>query len=201
MASILGSLGLGACSVVGIRSGTEEPAFTVLDRPGALEVRQYGPRVAAETSVDASEVAARSEGFSRLASYIFGRNAGSAKIAMTAPVAQEPGERIAMTAPVSQDGSVIRFFLPSGLTVASAPRPLDERVRVVDVPGQTVAVLRFSGSTAPDAVGAHKAELTATLPGTAWVAVGEPFAWFYDPPWTLPPLRRNEVAVVVRRAG
>ena len=28
---------------------------------------------------------------------------------------------------------------------------------------------------------------------------GDPVVWFYDPPWTLPPLRRNEVAVRVTR--
>lgn len=201
MAAILSSILLGACSVVGIRSGTEEPAFSVLDRTGLVEVREYGTRVAAETAVDQAEVAARSEGFSRLAGYIFGRNAGSAKIAMTAPVAQQPGQTLAMTAPVAQDGSVIRFFLPAGVTVASAPRPLDDRVRIVDVPAEVVAVLRFSGSTGPDAVAARKAELMGALPATAWVAAGMPFAWFYDPPWTLPPLRRNEVAVLVRRAG
>lgn len=201
MAAILSSILLGACSVVGIRSGTEEPAFSVLDRTGLVEVREYGTRVAAETTVDQAEVAARSEGFSRLAGYIFGRNAGSAKIAMTAPVAQQPGQTLAMTAPVAQDGSVIRFFLPAGVTVASAPRPLDDRVRIVDVPAEVVAVLRFSGSTGPDAVAARKAELMGALPATAWVAAGVPFAWFYDPPWTLPPLRRNEVAVLVRRAG
>ena len=200
VASILGSILVGACSVVGIRSGTEEPAFTVLDRAGPLEVREYGPRMAAETKVDAAEVAARSEGFTRLAGYIFGRNAGSVKLAMTAPVAQQPGKAIAMTAPVAQDGSVIRFFLPAGMTAASAPKPLDERVQVVDVPGEVVAVLRFAGSTGPDAVAARKAELMAALPGSAWAAEGAPFAWFYDPPWTLPPLRRNEVAVRVRRA-
>ena len=201
MAAILSSILLGACSVVGIRSGTEEPPFSVLERIGLVEVREYGARVAAETAVDQAEVAARSEGFSRLAGYIFGRNAGSAKIAMTAPVVQQPGQTLAMTAPVAQDGSVIRFFLPVGVTVASAPRPLDDRVRIVDVPAEMVAVLRFSGSTGPDAVAARKAELMGALPATAWAAVGIPFAWFYDPPWTLPPLRRNEVAVLVRRAG
>lgn len=120
---------------------------------------------------------------------------------MTAPVAQQPGQTLAMTAPVAQDGSTIRFFLPAGVTVASAPRPLDDRVQIVDVPAEVVAVLRFSGSTGPDAVAARKVELMGALPGTAWVAAGVPFAWFYDPPWTLPPLRRNEVAVVVQRAG
>lgn len=207
VASLLGSLLLGACSVVGIRSGAEEPRFDVLDRVGAIEIRRYAARVAADTSVEANELEARSEGFKRLAGYIFGRNAGSSRIAMTAPVAQ--GRSIAMTAPVAQApavagpeaGSTIRFFLPSGLTAAAAPRPLDDRVRIIEVPAETVAVLRFSGSTSPEAVAAQKAALLAGLSGTAWAPAGTPFAWFYDPPWTLPPLRRNEAVVVVQRMG
>ena len=209
MASLLGSILISACSVVGVRSGTEEPPFTVLERSDGIEVRQYGVRVAAETTVEAAEVAARGEGFSRLAGYIFGRNAGSARIDMTAPVAQggagsdARGEMLAMTAPVAQGpdgaGSTIRFFLPAGLTAATAPRPLDARVRIAEVPAQTVAVLRFSGSTGPEAVAERKAALLAGLSATRWAAAGAPFAWFYDPPWTLPPLRRNEAAVLVQR--
>ena len=207
MASLLGSILLGACSLVGVRSGTEEPPFTVLDRSNGIEVREYGARAAAETDVDGEEVQARGEGFSRLAGYIFGRNAGSSRIAMTAPVAQEVAavERLPMTAPVAQSageaGSTIRFFLPTGLTAAAAPRPLDARVRIVEVPAQTVAVLRFSGSTGPAAVAARKAALLTALPAARWTATGAPFVWFYDPPWTLPPLRRTEVVVPVHRAG
>lgn len=204
MASLLASILLGACSVVGVRSGTEEPPFTVLDRSGDIEIRQYGARVAAQTAVEGAEVPARGEGFSRLAGYIFGRNAGSTRIAMTAPVAQgSEAEVLAMTAPVAQGphgaGSTIQFFLPAGLTAATAPRPLDGRVRIVEVPAQTVAVLRFAGGIGPAAVAARKAELLAGLTATRWTAAGVPFAWFYDPPWTLPPLRRNEVVVPVRR--
>ena len=195
--AILSSLVLGACSVVGVRSGTEEPAFTVVGRAGAVEIRQYAARAAAETTVDATEMAARSEGFQRLAGYIFGRNAGAAKIEMTAPVAQSAptATTIAMTAPVAQDGSVIRFFLPATISVSTAPRPLDDRVRIVTVPAETVAVLRYSGSTGPEAVAEQQARLMAVLAGSPYQVEGKPFSWFYDPPWTLPPFRRNEAVV------
>ena len=193
---------LGACTVVGVRSGTEEPAFEVLGQEAGLEIRRYGSRLAAETLVEADETAARSEGFSRLAGYIFGGNAGAARIAMTAPVSQH-GTRIAMTAPVAQaaagEGHVIRFFLPAALR--DAPSPNDARVRIVEVPGETVAVIRFAGSTDPASVAAARARLLAALPGTSWIAAGEPVAWFYDPPWTIPALRRNEVAVPVAPRG
>lgn len=195
---------LGACTVVGVRSGTEEPAFESLGTEAGLEIRRYGPRLAAETTVEANETEARSQGFSRLAGYIFGGNAGSSRIAMTAPVAQQAqGARIAMTAPVAQavtgEGHVIRFFLPAALR--DPPVPNDARVRIVEVPGETMAVLRFAGGTDPGSVAAARARLLAALPGTPWVAAGEPVAWFYDPPWTIPALRRNEIAIPVAPRG
>ena len=128
MATLLGSLLLSACSVFGIRSGTEEPPHSLVERVGDVEIRHYDARIAAETTVSGDAYAARGEGFRRLAGYIFGGNQGRARIAMTAPVAQSgaiAGERIAMTAPVAQaaagDGAVIRFFLPAGFTDAPTP--------------------------------------------------------------------------------
>ncbi len=203
MASLLGSLLLSACSVFGVRSGTEEPRYSVAERLGDVEIRRYAPRLAAETTVSGDATAARGEGFRRLAGYIFGANQGRTRIEMTAPVAQSTaarsGERIAMTAPVAQApteaGWVIRFFLPAGL--ADAPVPNDARVRIVPVPAETVAVLRFSGLATDAAIANQRAALLAALSGTRWRPAGEPVTWFYDPPWTLPPLRRNEVAVPV----
>ena len=207
MATLLGSLLLGACSAFGIRSGTEEPRYTTVERLGNVEIRRYAPRLAAETVVPGDAYNARGEGFRRLAGYIFGGNAGRQRIDMTAPVAQSgAGERIAMTAPVAQapvtqasgeGGWAIRFFLPAALT--DPPAPNDARVRIVPVPEETVAVLRFPGTASANTVAERTKALMSALGGTAWHATGEPVAWFYDPPWTLPPLRRNEVAVPVAR--
>jgi hypothetical protein len=201
--AILSSLLLGACSVVGIRSGTEEPAFAVVERVGEVEIRRYAPRIAAETEVAGSEEGARNEGFRRLAGYIFGGNARRDRIAMTAPVAQAPGERIAMTAPVAQQGgegaSRIRFFMPARFTLDTLPVPNDPRVVLVTVPEETVAVLRFAGVPRPAAVAERSAALAATLEGSAWAAAGQVQGWFYDPPWTVPALRRNEVVIPVAR--
>lgn len=202
LAAALTSASLAACSVVGVREA-EEPAFSVVERMGAVEVREYPPRVAAETTVDSGEIEARSTGFRRLAGYIFGNNRSRAKVAMTAPVAQAK-ESIAMTAPVAQGRDAagqwtIRFFMPAKYTMETLPRPLDPTVRLVAVPSEMMAVLRFSGSTAPDAVKARERQLLRTLQGRAWQPTGTAVAWFYDPPWTLPPFRRNEVAVPVTR--
>ena len=202
MATLLGSLLLNACSVFGIRSGTEEPPHSLVERVGDVEIRRYASRIAADTTVSGDAYEARGEGFRRLAGYIFGGNRGRTRIEMTAPVAQS-GERIAMTAPVAQgadaSGSVIRFFLPAGLI--DPPKPNDDRVRIVPVPAETVAVLRFSGLATDTAIATQRTTLLATLAGTRWRPAADFATWFYDPPWTLPPLRRNEVAVPVTDAA
>jgi len=195
-----------ACTVVGVRDGTEEPAYTVVGLVNGAEVRRYGPRLAAEVTVEGSEVAARNAGFRPLARYIFGANEGSEKVAMTVPVAQAPaggagGERIAMTAPVAQEraegGWTIRFFMPAEYTEATLPKPRDPAVRIVTVPEETVAVRRFRGAPGPEEVAAQQARLLEALATGPWAPAGAPEAWFYDPPWTIPALRRNEVVVRV----
>jgi hypothetical protein len=194
-------------SVVGIRGRTEEPRYAVAQQIPGAEIRRYGPRIAAETTVAAGEEAARSLGFRRLARYIFGANHAAAKIAMTAPVAQQPGgargEKIAMTAPVSQRADaegewVIRFFMPADKTMESLPEPDDALVKLVTVPAETVAVRRFTGSRSKRAIAAQTAELMRVIGDNGFEPTGPPAAWFYDPPWTVPMLRRNEVVVPVR---
>jgi hypothetical protein len=203
MAAMLSGIALFGCSAVGIRDGTEEPRYTVLAAPDNLEIRQYGPRIAAETAIAGSDdSAALNEGFRRLAGYIFGANRGKQKIEMTVPVTQQKGETIAMTAPVGQsrgaDGqSVIRFFMPAEWTMETLPVPENPAVTLMRVPGETMAVLRFTGLAGVSTIAARQAELLQKLDSTAWKPTGEPLAWFYDPPWTIPFLRRNEVAVPV----
>ena len=199
--TLVGSLFSAGCSVFGYRGDTETPNYDVVDRIGDVAIRRYSARLAADTIVDTPDVIeARRQGFKRLAGYIFGDNTAQTKIAMTAPVAQST-EQIEMTAPVSQtrtdNGWRIRFFLPSRFDQASAPKPTDDRIVLQELPPETFAVLRFSNSRGESAVREHIATLENTLSGSRWQPSGAPVAWFYDPPWTLPFLRRNEVAIPV----
>jgi len=195
---VLGSIGAmiglvieAAGSVVGYRHGTREPDHSAEKLTRAVEIRRYGARIAAETTVTADEVAARNVGFRRLAHYIFGGNHVNEKIAMTAPVSQE----------AAGDGEwVIRFFMPAEKTLESLPEPDDAEIRLVTVPSETVAVRRFTGSTGRRAVAAQTAELMNTLREVGFEVIDAPAAWFYDPPWTVPALRRNEIAVPVEPA-
>ena len=135
-----------------------------------------------------------------MARYIFGHNRVRARIDMTAPVGQ-----IAMTAPVSTSSSAqgwaVRFYMPAGCTLETLPVPDDDRVRLVAVPAESVAVLRFSGTATPAAVAARTAELRRELQAYGFETVGPPATWLYDPPWTVPFRRRNEIAIAVTSAS
>lgn len=190
-------------SIVGIRVGTEEPHYVGTQLTDDVEIRKYGPRIAAQTTVTADEDRARYIGFRRLAGYIFGGNHREETIAMTAPVSQQSSEKIAMTAPVVQarDGehSTIRFYMPSKWTLDTLPTPDDDEVRLAAVPGETVAVLRFSGDRSAQAVAARTKELSETLRANGIEVTGPAQSWFYDPPWTVSFRRRNEIAIPVRQ--
>lgn len=196
---------LAGCSLFGIRSGYDEPTYSGVARVGTnVEIRSYAPRLAAEALVPAADRdEAENAAFRLLFDYISGANRPQAEIAMTVPVATEArSETIAMTAPVetapAADGRMaMRFFLPKAYSVDTAPQPTDSRVRLIELPEQTVAVMRFSGFGSQDTVAEKTRELLAALESSTWQAAGEPIAMYYDPPWTIPFLRRNEVAVAV----
>ena len=182
----------------------EEPPYEVIERIGdRIEIRSYGPRLAAQASVATTGAAGRSEAFQLLFGYIAGANAAtgaSARIAMTTPVEVRP-QRVAMTAPVQASQSAgtvqMQFFLPATLRLDNAPKPSDPRVRIVTVPAETIATLRFSGSGRD--IKERQSELLAALDGSHWRATGDAYTLNYDAPFTIPWLRRNEAAVAVRR--
>jgi len=197
---------LSACSVVGIRSGTEQPAYEVVATlADDLEIRRYGSRLAAETDLEGDDTEARNHAFRILAGYIFGGNRAKSSVAMTAPVETERSQSIAMTAPVERGGDdgrrTMRFFMPAEYKMETLPVPDDDRVRLVEIPGQTLAVLRFSGARDGAAIARRQAELIERLGGTGWQPQGAASSFLYDPPWTLPFLRRNEAVIAVVRAG
>lgn len=189
--------------VFGIRL-YEEPRYQVIDRIGdRVEIRRYAPRLAAEVVVPLAGDDARSQAFRLLFAYIAGANraaaAGHDRIAMTMPVKLQDQARIAMTVPVRTaelQGRVrMQFFLPSAYRFDNAPTPLDARVGLVQLGTETAAILRFSG-TGRDAA-RKQSDLLAKLEGSRWRPAAAPYTLFYDAPFTLPFLRRNEAAVPV----
>ncbi|MEM7020953.1 MAG: heme-binding protein [Pseudomonadota bacterium] len=192
------------CTLVGIRSGYEQPTYTLVEDAGnGVEIRKYEARLAAQATMGAdSEETGRDDAFRLLFDYISGANNRQSDIAMTTPVeVEEQAETISMTAPVetssTEDSYTMRFFLPASYTSATAPMPNDPRVELIEVPPETLAVLRFSGWRDESDVRMRQEELLRAVKASGWQADGHPTALFYDPPWTLPFFRRNEVAVAV----
>ena len=123
---------------------------------------------------------------------------------MTSPVEiNSPGAKIAMTTPVEVNKSasalVMRFFMPSRYSIDQLPQPSDSRVKLIKIAESTVAVLQFGGSTGDDTVAKQTSELTKALGSADWKIAGPATAYFYNPPWTLPFLRTNEVLIPVTK--
>jgi hypothetical protein len=176
----------------------EEPTYEVVKTVDGVEWRRYAPYVVAEVVLDASAEDAGNQAFPILAGYIFGKNKGQRKLAMTAPVTQTASPmRMDMTAPVTQatvaGGMRVQFVLPKAVTLASAPEPLDARVQVREVAAADWAVIRYSGTWSQANYDEHLARLRATLKAAGAAPQGEPVLARYDPPFMPWFLRRNEI--------
>lgn len=177
---------------------TEEPDFTVVRQLNGAEVREYPAYAVAEVLVPGPADDAGSQAFPILAGYIFGKNKGEKKFAMTAPVTQAPAPvKLEMTAPVTQaaatGGFVLQFVLPKGVTLDSAPEPLDAQVKLREMPGSRLTVVRYSGLWSQRHCDEHLAQLQAVLRAAQLPWTGEPILSRYDPPFTPWFMRRNEI--------
>ena len=186
-----------------IMSNVEQARYDVIEKHEAIEVRDYAPMLVAEVSVPGDREKAISDGFRLIADYIFGNNISSQKVAMTAPVIQQPSEKIAMTAPVTQQGGeglwLVRFVMPSSYTMQTLPKPNNSDVILREVTGKRFAVIRFSGLAKSNSLEAHTQELEAFIQARKFHAISEPTFAFFNPPWNLPFLRRNEVMIEISR--
>ena len=191
----LSAAGESALSVFGIRAPYEQPPYQVLAQLGhGVEIRAYASRMAVQTPIRRGN---DGEAFGRLFRYITGANQADAKIAMTVPV-EQTGRPVAMTIPAETTGGAsMRFFLPHRLAERGAPHPTDPLVSLVSLPAQHFAVLRFSGTVDDASRARHEQSLRAALAGAGRKAQGEASLLSYDPPFALPFLRRNEVAISV----
>ena len=197
--SLLSSLLMAGCSVFGIRT-VEEAPYTVLLQDGDIQIRQYKDIIIAQTIVDGSYDKTSSIAFNRLARYIFGKNKARQKIAMTAPVLQEIGnEKLAMTAPVLQQKSgdkwIMSFVMPFGFTLDTLPEPIDPEVKLAEIKAKKLSTISYSGSLSEIGITDHARKLKAWLDEKGYKAASEPRSAGFDPPWTIPFLRRNEVHI------
>jgi len=198
-------LGIVAMAVfVFVVQNVETPAYVAVESDGAFEIRDYPALVVAETTRTGARREALGAGFGPLARYIFAKERGGEKIAMTAPVIQqrpeERAERIAMTAPVIQsptgdDAWSVRFIMPSGYSLDALPAPATPEVRLREIPAQRRAAVRFSGSTTDTVLAEQEGALRAWMAARGLTAAGPAVYAYYNDPFTPGFLRRNEVLV------
>ena len=161
----------------------EEPTYKVekVWEAEQIEIRAYAPRIMAVTGMDDSN-----GGFRVLAGYIFGGNAEEEKIAMTAPVQQSmAGEK------------EMAFMMPAEYALEDLPEPEDQRVSFRTAPAHTAAVIQFSGWASAEKSDKNWQQLRRFLIARNIDITGEPTLNQYNPPWTLPFMRRNEIIVPV----
>jgi hypothetical protein len=166
----------------------EQAKYEVLKKIGKIEIRRY-PRL-----VIARVDGYGDGGFNLLFRFITGNNRQKSDIAMTAPVVSE---EIAMTAPVLSEKGSIAFIMPEGFTLETTPEPLDDRVKIVEIPERTVAALKFSGRWSNSIFQKKTEELLAKIENAGLKAFGQVFSMRYNGPFTPWFLRRNEVATEV----
>ena len=196
------ALSLGGCSVFGGKAAPE-PAHRVVLKDDAIELREYDRYAVAWTTARGGFDEAVGTGFRRLFDYITGGNLPGSDIAMTAPVLTEPRRNARETPPSGLAGAGIEawstgFILPPGYTGETAPPPTGGDISVVDVEKSCVASIRFAGVLDNEAAEAARRALAGWIEERRLDHAGDWKAAGYNPPWTIPSLRRNEVLVTLR---
>ena len=187
--------------------GIETPKYALVSKAKGYEVREYAPHIVAEVEVSGAYAETLNQGFRKVADYIFGNNTAKGSIAMTAPVLHEKqatSEKIAMTAPVLHEKGAekgaykLAFVMPSQYTLETLPKPNNAEVTLRQVPERKYAVRSYGGYATERKVGRETEKLLEALRRDKVSVLGPPVSAQFNPPWTPPFMRHNEVMVEVQ---
>ncbi|APA82070.1 SOUL family heme-binding protein [Francisella tularensis] len=202
--SVISALALSSCSIVGINN-TPQAKYTNIKKDDNFSIRIYAPLTEAQVTVQDSDYkSAVNKGFGYLFRYITGANIAKQDIQMTAPVKiEQSSQKIQMTAPVmikgdTNDEWTIAFVLPAQYTLENAPKPTNDKVKLVEKPETKMAVITFSGFLDKDTIDSNTTKLKAWIKANNYQIIGQPEAAGYNPPWTIPFLRTNEVMIPIK---
>ena len=193
---------VGALATGPIMSNVETPSYKVIQSKGKIEIREFDPMVIAEVQVVGRRKDAISSGFKLLADYIFGNNISQENIDTTATIQRPASGKIAMTAPVQQqlanDSWLVSFVMPSEYNLEDLPKPKNIEVKLKNVPVKRFVTIQFSGTSSDENLAKHKKLLVEFIKTNSISVTGTSKYAFYNPPWTLPLMRRNEVMFEVQ---
>jgi len=184
---------------------TDEPEFKLTLKEDKFEIREYAPKIVAQVEVFGDFDDASSKGFKILADYIFGNNTSTdanSRIKMTAPVEMEPlPQKINMTKPVLTEGRdnywIVSFIMPNEFTLATLPKPNNKSIKILSLPKEKYAVIVFSGLVIESSYLEKEKLLNQFIKEKKLKPSGEIKIARYNPPWTLPFFRRNELMIKI----
>ena len=184
---------------------TEEPDFKLISEEGDFQIREYEPKIIAQVEVEGNFDEASSKGFKLLADYIFGNNlldGESKKISMTTPVEMTPlAENLIMTSSIMDDQVnnkwSVNFVMPQEYSLDTLPKPNNSQIDIIEVPSEKYAVIIFSGLVRESSYTDKAKLLSNYFKQNNFEKRGAIKIARYNPPWTLPFFRRNELMVKI----
>ena len=199
---ILASIASAVVLIGPIMSKVEKPKYIVNFTEEDIESRSYDSMIVAEVLIKNSREESISQGFRVLADYIFGNNVSAEKIPMTSPVIEQKSEKIPMTAPVKQQIKdniwSIQFIMPAQYSMDSLPKPNNNNVKIKLIPPADYVVIKFNGKNENKNIQIHEDKLKEFIEKKDLEVKGKPIYAFYNPPWTIPILRRNEIMIEIK---
>jgi hypothetical protein len=174
------------CSVFG-NSGVEIAPYTVLQKEEPYELRHYERLVLVTTPYE--DIEEQRNPFMRLFDYISGANDGTQEIAMTAPVFMDRQGNTSET---------MSFVLPESFSLESAPEPENSAVKLEELKNYTVATVTFNGLLGTENIEEHNELLNQWIAKMDLETIGPAKVAGYNPPYTIPWMRRNEVLIPVK---
>ncbi len=180
----------------------EEPDYTIILEENWYEIRNYSPRIVAEVEVRWPYEEALNDWFRLLAGYIFGWNRTKSSINMTARVIEKKSEKIRMTSPVSDikgywNERIVQFTMPKGYIIETLPVPDDSRVQIREIDSKKMVALRYTGWTSEKIVEKKKLLLWELLEKENYTTVWDFISAQYNPPFSFPLMRRNEILIEI----
>ena len=178
MKNILSILVLSLLLSTNTTMASEEIEFDIIHKTEVYEVRRYSERLVVETINNKDNTT-----FRKLFNYIAGANDSSEKIEMTTPVTQMKKDNV----------SFMQFYLPSKFNKKTTPIPSNSDVKIVLMEAGYFAVITYSGRSSDSNFTKYSKILYDKLLQDKILINGLAIKATYNPPWTLPPFRRNEV--------
>ena len=178
-----------SCVLIGpFMSNVEQPKYQVISSQENIEIRKYDSMVIAEVEIQAERKEAIKDGFKILADYIFGNNKSKENISMTAPVRQQK----------VQENWQISFIMPSEYNIKTLPKPANKNINIKTVADKKYIVINFSGRNSDQNIKLHEKKIKKYIAENEIQVLSTPIYAFYNPPWTLPFLRHNEIMMEIR---